>query len=156
MSMTPRKKRIAIVCAILAGMGIAAALILTAFEKNLLYFYSPTQVVSGEAPTERSFRIGGLVEADSVERNPDSLLVSFVLTDTKNQIKVTYEGILPDLFREGQGIVANGKLDENNTFVAEEVLAKHDENYMPPEVAQALEEAGVKTDHKYNTESETE
>jgi cytochrome c-type biogenesis protein CcmE len=148
--MTPRKKRIAIVCSILAGMAIAATLILTAFEKNLLYFYSPTQVVSGEAPTERSFRIGGLVLADSVERNQDSLQVSFILTDTKNQIKVTYEGILPDLFREGQGIVANGNLDANNVFNAEEVLAKHDENYMPPEVAQALEEAGVMTDHKYN------
>ena len=148
--MTPRKKRIAIVCSILAGMAIAAVLILTAFEQNLLYFYSPTQVVEGEAPTERSFRIGGLVEADSVERNPDSLLVSFVLTDTQNQIKVTYEGILPDLFREGQGIVANGKLEANNVFNAGEVLAKHDENYMPPEVAQALEEAGVTTDHKYS------
>jgi cytochrome c-type biogenesis protein CcmE len=150
--MTPRKKRIAIVCAILAGMGIAAALILTAFEKNLLYFYSPTQVFEGEAPKERSFRIGGLVLEDSVERNPDSLQVSFVLTDTVNQIKVTYEGILPDLFREGQGIVANGKLDMNNVFNADEVLAKHDENYMPPEVAQALEDAGIKTDHKYKTE----
>ena len=146
--MTPRKKRIAIVCAILAGMGIAAALILTAFEKNLLYFYSPTQIVEGEAPTERSFRIGGLVLEDSVERNQDSLFVSFVLTDTKNQITVSYEGILPDLFREGQGIVANGKLDANNVFIAEEVLAKHDENYMPPEVVQALEEAGIETDHK--------
>jgi cytochrome c-type biogenesis protein CcmE len=141
--MTPRRKRIAIVCSILAGMGIAAALILTAFEKNLLYFYSPTQVVDGEAPTERAFRIGGLVLNDSVERNQDNLQVSFVLTDTVNQIKVTYEGILPDLFREGQGIVANGKLDANNVFNAEEVLAKHDENYMPPEVAQALEEAGA-------------
>lgn len=148
--MSPRKKRIAIVCSILLGMGIAAVLILTAFEKNLLYFYSPTQVVSGEAPSERSFRIGGLVETGSVERNTDNLLVSFVLTDTKNQIKVTYEGILPDLFREGQGIVANGKLDANNVFLAEEVLAKHDENYMPPEVAQALKEAGVNTDHKYS------
>jgi cytochrome c-type biogenesis protein CcmE len=148
--MTPRKKRIAIVCAILAGMAIAAALILTAFEKNLLYFYSPTQVINGEAPTERAFRIGGLVLNDSVDRNSESLLVSFILTDTVNQIKVTYEGILPDLFREGQGIVANGKLEAGNVFRAEEVLAKHDENYMPPEVAQALEDAGVTTDHKYD------
>jgi cytochrome c-type biogenesis protein CcmE len=149
--MTPRKKRIAIVCSILAGMGIAAALILTAFEKNLLYFYSPTQIANGEAPTERSFRVGGLVLDGSVERNPDSLLVSFILTDTINEVKVSYQGILPDLFREGQGIVANGKIDANNVFNAEEVLAKHDENYMPPEVAQALEEAGIKTDHKYNS-----
>lgn len=148
--MSPRKKRILIVCAIVAGMAISATLILTAFEKNLLYFYSPTQIVAGEAPAERSFRIGGLVLDGSVERNPDSLQVSFVLTDTVNQIKVTYEGILPDLFREGQGIVANGKLEANNVFNAEEVLAKHDENYMPPEVAQALEDAGIDTDHKYN------
>jgi cytochrome c-type biogenesis protein CcmE len=150
--MTPRKKRIVIVCSILAGMALAATLILTAFEKNLLYFYSPTQVIAGEAPTERSFRIGGLVLDGSVDRDPDSLEVSFTLTDTANQITVSYEGILPDLFREGQGIVANGKIDTNNIFKAEEVLAKHDENYMPPEVAQALEEAGVKTDHKYNKE----
>ena len=149
--MTPRKKRIAIVCAILAGMAISATLILTAFEKNLLYFYSPTQIIAGEAPTERAFRIGGLVLKDSVERNPNSLQVSFILTDTVNQIKVTYEGILPDLFREGQGIVANGNLDANNIFTANEVLAKHDENYMPPEVAQALKEAGIETDHKYNS-----
>jgi len=141
--MTPRKKRIAIVCAILAGMAIAAALILTAFESNLLYFYSPTQVMKGEAPTERSFRIGGLVLKDSVKRNTHSLEVSFILTDTINQIEVTYDGILPDLFREGQGIVANGKLVAGKLFKAEEVLAKHDENYMPPEVAQALKEAGA-------------
>ncbi len=141
--MTPRKKRIAIVCCILAGMAIAATLVLTAFEKNLLYFYSPTQIVAGEAPTERSFRIGGLVLADSVKRNTDNLEVSFILTDTINQIEVTYDGILPDLFREGQGIVANGKLEAGKLFKAEQVLAKHDENYMPPEVAQALEEAGA-------------
>lgn len=141
--MSPRKKRIAIVCAILAGMAIAAALILTAFESNLLYFYSPTQVVNGEAPTERSFRIGGLVLKDSVKRNTHNLEVSFILTDTVNQIEVTYDGILPDLFREGQGIVANGNLISGNVFKAEEVLAKHDENYMPPEVAQALKEAGA-------------
>jgi cytochrome c-type biogenesis protein CcmE len=141
--MTPRKKRIVIVCSILAGMVVAAALILTAFEKNLMYFYSPTQIIAGEAPTERAFRIGGLVLDDSVKRDPDSLQVSFVLTDTVNEITVTYEGILPDLFREGQGIVANGKLGAGNIFKAEEVLAKHDENYMPPEVAQALEDAGA-------------
>ncbi|MBL1140854.1 MAG: cytochrome c maturation protein CcmE [Proteobacteria bacterium] len=141
--MTPRKKRITIVCAIIAGMGIAATLILTAFEKNLLYFYSPTQIMNGEAPKERSFRIGGLVLENSVKKNPESLEISFILTDTVNQIEVSYEGILPDLFREGQGIVANGKLFPNNVFIAEQVLAKHDENYMPPEVAQALQEAGA-------------
>ena len=151
--MTPRKKRIAIVCSILAGMGIATALILTAFEKNLLYFYSPTQIIAGEAPTARAFRIGGLVQEGSVNRNPDNLEVSFILTDTVNQIEVTYEGILPDLFREGQGIVANGKLEKDNIFKAQEVLAKHDENYMPPEVAQSLEDAGAKMpeSHKYDS-----
>ena len=149
-----RKKRLAIVSTIVLGMGIAAALILTAFEKNLLYFYSPTQVASGEAPAERAFRIGGLVENDSVNRDPESLKVSFRLTDTKETITVTYQGILPDLFREGQGIVANGKLDANGVFQASEVLAKHDENYMPPEVAEALANAGVDMTmpHKYSTE----
>lgn len=142
--MTPRKKRIVIVCSILAGMGIAAALILTAFEENLLYFYSPTQIIAGEAPTTRAFRIGGLVKEGSVQRNADNLKISFVLTDTVNQVEVVYEGILPDLFREGQGIVANGKLQSGNTFIAEQVLAKHDENYMPPEVAQAFNKRGQK------------
>ena len=139
----PRKKRMAIVGIILLGMGAAAALILTAFEKNLLYFYSPTQIVSGEAPTTRAFRIGGLVEQDSVMRDPQSLQVSFNLTDTRETITVQYVGILPDLFREGQGIVANGKLDADGIFQASEVLAKHDENYMPPEVAEALANAGA-------------
>ncbi len=148
--MTPRKKRIVIVCSILAGMTIAAALILTAFEKNLMYFYSPTQIIAGEAPTERSFRIGGLVLNDSVERDPDSLQVSFILTDTVNEITVTYEGILPDLFREGQGIVANGKIGTDKLFKAEEVLAKHDENYMPSEVAQALKDAGAEIPENYD------
>jgi len=141
--MTPRKKRIVIVCSILAGMGLAAALILTAFEKNLLYFYSPTQVIAGEAPTTRAFRIGGMVVDGSVERDPESLKVSFVLTDTLKEIEVHYKGILPDMFREGQGIVANGKLDSDGVFQASEVLAKHDENYMPPEVAQALQAVGA-------------
>ena len=151
--MTPRKKRIAIVCSLLIGMATAAGLILTAFEKNLLYFYSPTQVIAGEAPTERAFRIGGLVLEDSVNRNPDNLKVSFILTDTVSQIEVVYEGILPDLFREGQGIVANGKLENAKLFNAEEVLAKHDENYMPPEVAEALKAAGAEmpANHKYNS-----
>ena len=141
--MTPRKKRIAIVFLIIIGMGIAAALILTAFEKNLLYFYSPTQIAAGEAPKARAFRVGGLVLEGSVERDPDGLNVRFVLTDTANQVTVAYEGILPDLFREGQGIVANGTLDKDDIFQAKEVLAKHDENYMPPEVADALEKAGA-------------
>ena len=138
--MTPRKKRILMVCMMIAGISVAALLILTAFEKNLMYFYSPTEIINGEAPQSRSFRIGGLVVSDTVIRNPDDLKVSFVLTDTVHEIKVIYDGILPDLFREGQGIVANGKLKSENVFVADEVLAKHDENYMPPEVADMMKE----------------
>ena len=144
--MTPRHKRIVWVTVIVAGIGIAAALILTAFQKNLLYFYSPTQVAHGEAPVGRAFRIGGLVMKGSVTRVPNSLKVSFVLSDTANTITVIYDGILPDLFREGQGIVANGKIGSDGVFVASEVLAKHDENYMPPEVADALKKAGVHYD----------
>jgi len=148
--MTPRKKRILVVCMMIAGISVAALLILTAFEKNLMYFYSPTEIINGEAPQSRSFRIGGLVVSDTVIRNPDDLKVSFVLTDTVNEIKVIYDGILPDLFREGQGIVANGKLQSENVFIADEVLAKHDENYMPPEVADALEKAGANMPYKNN------
>ena len=148
--MTPRKKRILMVCMMIAGISVAALLILTAFEKNLMYFYSPTEIINGEAPQSRSFRIGGLVVSDTVIRNPDDLKVSFVLTDTVNEIKVIYDGILPDLFREGQGIVANGKLQSENVFIADEVLAKHDENYMPPEVADALEKAGANIPYKNN------
>ena len=148
--MSPRKKRIIMVCAILVGISISVILILTAFEKNLMYFYSPTEIINGDAPKARSFRIGGLVVTDSVIRNSDDLKVSFILTDTVNKVKVIYEGILPDLFREGQGIVANGKLQSDNIFIAEQVLAKHDENYMPPEVAEALEAAGAQMPHKKN------
>ena len=138
------------VCAILVGISISIILILTAFEKNLMYFYSPTEIINGDAPKARSFRIGGLVVTDSVIRNSDDLKVSFILTDTVNKVKVIYEGILPDLFREGQGIVANGKLQSDNIFIADQVLAKHDENYMPPEVAEALEAAGAQMPHKKN------
>tara|TARA_B100000586_G_scaffold105347_1_gene75517 strand:+ start:1036 stop:1494 length:459 start_codon:yes stop_codon:yes gene_type:complete len=148
--MSPRKKRILMVCAILAGISIAGIFILTAFEKNLMYFYSPTEIINGDAPKTRSFRIGGLVVTNSVIRNTNDLKVSFILTDTMNEIKVIYEGILPDLFREGQGIVANGKLQSDNIFVADQVLAKHDENYMPPEVAEALEAAGAEIPYKKN------
>jgi len=123
---------------------------LTAFEENLMYFYSPTEIANGEAPQVRAFRIGGLVLTGSVKRNPNSLKVNFVLTDTINEIKVIYDGILPDLFREGQGIVANGKMKPDNVFVADEVLAKHDENYMPPEVAKALEDAGAQLPYQEN------
>ena len=137
--MTPkRKKRAVIVASILVGMGLATALILTAFEKNLMYFYSPSEVAAGEAPTERKFRVGGLVVDGSVKRVPDSLAVEFDITDTAHEMTVTYTGILPDLFREGQGIVAHGRNRPDGVFDASEILAKHDENYMPPEVASAL------------------
>ncbi|MEM7467711.1 MAG: cytochrome c maturation protein CcmE [Pseudomonadota bacterium] len=141
--MTPRQKRMSAIAAILVGLGLAAFLLLTAFEKNLMYFYTPTEVANGEAPRDRKFRIGGMVVENSVVRAEDSLAVQFALTDTANIVTVRYEGILPDLFREGQGIVANGTLDAAGNFIAAEVLAKHDENYMPPEVAEALEQANA-------------
>ena len=147
--MNPRRRKILLsVIFIVAGMGTATALALKAFQSNLLYFYSPSQVAAGEAPTARPFRIGGLVVDGSVVRDPESLVVKFTLTDTAKEIDVTYDGILPDLFREGQGIVANGNLRQDGTFEAFEVLAKHDENYMPPEVADALSSAGAKNPYK--------
>lgn len=140
--MHPKRKKIMIgVIALVIGISVAVTLALKAFQENLMYFFSPSEVIAGEAPENRNFRIGGLVVEDSVVRDRDSLLVEFVLTDTVNQVKVSYDGILPDLFREGQGIVANGRLNSQGVFVASEVLAKHDENYMPPEVAEAMEKA---------------
>ena len=136
-----RKRRLMMVGLLVVGVGIAAALALSAFRENILYFYSPTEVLAGEAPVGHKFRLGGLVVEGSVKRETDGLTVHFGLTDTAKEIPVMYSGILPDLFREGQGIVAHGRLNEGGVFVADEVLAKHDENYMPPEVAAALEEA---------------
>jgi cytochrome c-type biogenesis protein CcmE len=146
--MNPRRRKMLFgIIFVVLGVAAATALGLKAFQENLLYFYSPSQIVNGEAPVSRSFRIGGMVVDGSVKRDPDSLKVSFVLTDTAKNVVVNYEGILPDLFREGQGIVANGQLDKSGVFVAEEVLAKHDENYMPPEVAEALANAGAEVDY---------
>lgn len=140
--MTPRhKQRMMFVGFILAGISIATVLMVTAFQENLLYFYTPTQVAGGEAPLNHSFRLGGLVQKNSVHRTPDTLDVNFVITDNAKHITVKYNGILPDLFREGQGIIARGKLGANGIFSADEVLAKHDENYMPPEVSAALKTA---------------
>jgi len=136
--MTPRRKRLVIIMLSIAGLAVAAGLILTAFEKNLMYFYSPSEVAKGDAPANRPFRLGGMVSEGSVMRQPGGLGVWFTLTDFNEERVVYYEGILPDLFREGQGIVANGQLNESGVFVASEVLAKHDENYMPPEVADAV------------------
>ena len=140
--MKPRHKRFALIIGALAVIGTAAALVLNAFEENLVFFFTPTQVVQGEAPKGRAFRIGGMVKEGSVQR--DGVNVRFVVTDTANDVPVTYTGILPDLFREGKGVVAQGKLDDSGkAFKASEVLAKHDENYMPPEAQAALDKAAV-------------
>lgn len=145
--MTPRRrKRLLIVLLSVAGLAVAAGLVLTAFEKNLMYFYSPSEVAAKEAPVSRPFRLGGMVVEGSVLRQPQGLGVWFTLTDMAEEQVVYFEGILPDLFREGQGIVANGQLNDTGVFVAAEVLAKHDENYMPPEVADALERAAPAAD----------
>ena len=153
--MNPRRKKILFsVIFIVIGTGAATALVLKAFQENLLYFYSPSQIVAGEAPESRLFRVGGMVVDGSVSRDPNSLKVSFDLTDTAQTVTVKYEGILPDLFREGQGIVANGELLDNGVFMAREVLAKHDENYMPPEVADALAEAGAEVHYGNYKESQ--
>ncbi len=141
--MTPRQKRMTFVAALIAGVGLFIGLIMMALNENINHFYSPTEVMDGKAPTGHSFRIGGLVVTGSVRRDPASLKIEFDLTDGAKNFTVVYEGILPDLFREGQGIVATGKLNNDRTaFVADEVLAKHDENYMPPEVADALKKSG--------------
>jgi len=124
-----------------AALGLSAKLVLDAFQSNLVFFFSPSQVAANEAPKGKSFRIGGLVEEGSVKRQSDGITVSFVVTDTAKNIPVVYTGILPDLFKEGKGVVAQGKLSSDGVFRADEVLAKHDENYMPPEAADALEQA---------------
>jgi cytochrome c-type biogenesis protein CcmE len=141
--MKPRHKRLAFVAVGLAGIAVATALILNAFQGNLVFFFSPSQVAAKEAPIDRKFRLGGLVEAGSVVRESDGLTVRFSVTDTVQSVTVVYTGILPDLFREGQGVVTQGRLDEDGLFRAEEVLARHDETYMAPEVAEALKQAGA-------------
>ena len=133
--MTPRRRRIIAITLILTGVSAAAALGLTALRSNVLFFYTPTQLLSGEVPPATAIRLGGLVTKGSVKRTPDSLKISFDLTDQQNTVRVRYEGLLPDLFREGQGIVTQGRLAADQVFNASEVLAKHDENYMPPELA---------------------
>lgn len=140
--MTPRRQRMVTVALMIAGVGLAVGLALQAFQDNLLFFYSPTQVLEGEAPEGRKFRLGGLVEDDSVTRESGALKVTFTVTDLENSLAVSYEGVLPDLFREGQGVVAHGFLQPDGSFIAEEVLAKHDENYMSPEVADLLAKQG--------------
>ncbi len=137
--MKPRHKRLAIIIVGVVGLTVASLFVLNAFRSNLVFFYSPTEVLDGKAPLERPFRIGGMVEKGSVQRSADGLKVDFVVTDMNRRLPVHYEGILPDLFREGQGVVAQGRLGEGHSFVAKEVLAKHDENYMPPEAAKAMQ-----------------
>lgn len=140
--MTPtRRRRMLFIGLVLGGVIVSAALALRAFQENLMYFFSPTQVAEGEAPEARRFRLGGMVLEDSVEREDGSLTVSFVVTDYANNVPVEYTGVLPDLFQEGKGVVAHGTIDAAGRFTAEEVLAKHDEDYMSPEVAEAMARA---------------
>jgi cytochrome c-type biogenesis protein CcmE len=144
--MTPaRKRRLDWVLGILAGVSIAGALALSAFQKNVMFFFDPTQVAAGEVKQGQRFRLGGMVTKGSFHRVPGTLEVNFVVTDFKHDLPVKYTGVLPDLFREGQGVVAHGKLGPNGVFVADEVLAKHDEKYMPPEVARSLKHGEPRT-----------
>jgi cytochrome c-type biogenesis protein CcmE len=137
--MKPRHKRIAAIALGVAALGVATGLVLTAFQKNLVFFFTPSQVAANEAPQGKTFRIGGMVVVGSLKR--DGVEVRFAVTDTAKTIPVVYRGALPDLFREGKGVVAQGRLDDDGVFRAREVLAKHDENYMPPDAAHALEQA---------------
>ena len=141
--MKPRQKRFMFIAIGIVGLGIAVGLVLYALRGNVNLYFTPTQVYNKEAPQGRSFRIGGLVEEGSIKRQSDGLTTTFVITDTKNKIPVTYTGILPDLFKEGKGVVAQGKMEAGGIMHADEVLAKHDENYMPPEAADALKKAGA-------------
>jgi len=138
-----RHKRLILLAGALVALGIATALVLSAFRKNLVFFITPTQILSGDAPRDRAFRIGGMVQAGSLQRQADGVTVDFVVTDLAHSVKVHYRGILPDLFKEGKGVVAQGRLDAHREFVAEQVLAKHDENYMPPEAADALKKGAA-------------
>ena len=153
--MKARQKRMVLVLLAVVGVGLASFLAINALQSNIAYFFSPTQVMAGEAPKDALFRLGGLVAADSMQRQEDGLTVAFVVTDTAENVTVHYTGILPDLFGEGQGVVTKGRLRGDGVFIAEEVLAKHDESYMPPEVADALEEAAgtAKMPHEVKTGS---
>ena len=139
--MKRRHKRIGIILVGLAGLSLAAFLVASAFRQNLVFFFSPTQVAAKEAPVDRAFRIGGLVEDGTLKRDADGLTVRFTVTDTAASIPVVYKGILPDLFKEGRGCVAQGRIGPDGVFQAEQVLAKHDENYMPPEAGEAIDKA---------------
>ena len=147
--MKTRHRRAAIVVGALAAVGVAAALVLNAFNSNLVFFYTPSQIAAKEAPQGRTFRVGGLVQSGSVVR--EGVTVRFVVTDTAQNVPVRYDGVLPDLFKEGKGVVAQGQLGADGVFTAREVLAKHDENYMPPEAADALKQAGKTSNHSAKT-----
>jgi cytochrome c-type biogenesis protein CcmE len=140
--MTRKRRRLVLIGSGMLALFAAVALVLSAFEENLVFFYSPSDLLAEKAPEGRALRLGGLVEEDSVTRLDDGLTVEFRVTDLANAVPVTFRGILPDLFREGQGVIAEGRFGTDGVFVADEVLAKHDENYMPPEVADALKESG--------------
>jgi len=147
--MKPRHKRLALIGGVVASVAVAAGLVLNAFQSNLVFFYSPSQVVAKEAPAGRTFRVGGLVKEGSVKRNGTE--VQFAVTDTAQTMQVKYVGILPDLFKEGKGVVAQGQVGADGVFVAREVLAKHDENYMPPEAAEALKRGAEANEKIANT-----
>ena len=138
--MTPRQRRTTLVVGIWIGVSAAVALAVRAMNENVMFFFDPTQVASGEAPIDKRFRLGGMVRPGTVVREPGALEMSFVVTDFQKDVPVKYSGVVPDLFRENQGVVAHGRLGADGTFVADEILAKHDENYMPPEVARAIKE----------------
>jgi cytochrome c-type biogenesis protein CcmE len=139
--MKKRHKRIVFIVASIAALGLATALVLGAFRNNLVFFFSPTQVMAKEAPVGKTFRIGGLVQNGTLKRDSDGLTIRFTVTDTANSIPVVYKGILPDLFKEGRGCVAQGRVTSDGVFYADQIMAKHDENYMPPEAARALDQA---------------
>ena len=143
-----RKKRLFFIIFLIAGVTVAAGFAMYAFNQNLMFYFSPADVKQGKAPVNKIFRMGGMVVEGTFKKEPKSLKVHFDLTDYEKTVSVEYEGILPDLFREGQGIISRGKLNEQGVFIAEEVLAKHDENYMPPEVAESLKKAKDKLDNK--------
>src|SRR4030095_2356006 len=138
--MKRRHKRIIFICCGLAALGLATWMVLGAFRNNLVFFFSPTQVAAKEAPMNRTFRIGGRVQEGSLKRDSDGLTIRFVVTDTASTIPISYKGILPDLFKEGRGCVAQGRVGSDGVFYADQIMAKHDENYMPPEAAKALQE----------------
>ena len=138
--MTPRRRRMWLVAGIVVGVSIAGGLALSAFRQNVTFFFDPSEVAAGKVSGDEHFRLGGMVSRGSIQRVPGSLVVHFTVTDFRHDVPVVYDKVLPDLFREGQGVIAHGKLDKNGVFVADEVLAKHDEKYMPPKIAQSLKD----------------